>query len=91
MPDLVPKVAEQGAVEFTHLLASPFALGVVRFGEVDGDDAAGVSGQDVQLSRSDVGQELEGEAASRIFGLRLDRQAQLKEGIKEPVFRDLPT
>ena len=87
VPDLVPKVAEQGAVEFAHLLASPFALGVVRFGKVDGDDAASMAGQNVRLCRSDIGQELEREAR-RIFGLRLDRQAQLKEGIKEPVLRD---
>ena len=55
VPNLVPKVAEQGAVKFAHVLAAALALGVIRFGEVDGNDAVVVSGQDSRLGRSDIG------------------------------------
>ena len=54
MPNLVPKVAEQGAVKFAHVSAAALALGVIRFGEVVGNDAVVVSGQ-TRLGRSDIG------------------------------------
>jgi hypothetical protein len=55
VPNLVPKVAEQGAVKLTHALAASLALGIIRFGEANGNDAVVVSGQDFRLSRSDIG------------------------------------
>ena len=42
MTDFVAKTTQQGADKVGHLLATVLALGIVGFGEVDGDDAVGV-------------------------------------------------
>jgi len=61
MRDLVPEVAEQGAVRLAHLTAAALPLGIVGFGEVDGDEPVLVAGQD-RSGTFLIGQEVEGEA-----------------------------
>ena len=76
MADLVTEMAEQGAVGLAHGVAAPLAFRVVRFGDVDGDQAVVVTGQDVRGVRSRlvrVGKKLEGQSA-RVLGPRGDGQ-----------------
>src|ERR1700683_1311271 len=56
---LVAEMPEQGAVGFAHLVASPFALGVVGLGEIDCDQPVLMPGQH---RRRAIGDKIEGEA-----------------------------
>src|SRR3954451_20351724 len=48
---LVTHVPEQGSKWFAYHLTPAFAFDVVGFGDVDGDDAVGVSGHDPRRAR----------------------------------------
>lgn len=47
MPDLVPEVPEQSSVRLGHRLAELLTVDVVALGEIHGDDAVLVSGEDL--------------------------------------------
>ena len=85
MGDLVAEMTEQRAVRLAHRLALTFTLGGVGLGRVEGDEAAGVPGQDRRLLRrgTDGGrQEIECETVG-IFGPGFQRQAQPQQRIEQ--------
>ena len=45
MRDFVPDVAEEGPERFVKCDPAAFALGIVSLGDVDGDNAPGMTGQ----------------------------------------------
>ena len=51
MANLVPQMTEQRAIGFVQLFANSFALGVVGFLDVDGDDPVGVARQNARAHR----------------------------------------
>jgi hypothetical protein len=85
--DLVPDVAEQRAVGLMQRRPPPLPLRIVRLGDVDGDDAVGVAGQDRRAAFRWIGEELEGEAAGRILVAGLDRETRVREGVDETTLR----
>ena len=74
VPDLVPEVAEQGAIGLVELEPAPLALGIVRFGDVDRDHAVAVTRQHRHLLG--FGEQVEDQATLGLHGLVRDRQAQ---------------
>jgi hypothetical protein len=76
VPDLVPEVAEQGAVRLGHLDAHALAVRVVALGEVEGDHAVVVADDDVLV---DAGEQVEGQSLLRVVVTGDDRQP---EGVK---------
>lgn len=85
--DFVTHVADEGAMGLVHLLADTLALDGVGFGDIDGDAAVGVAGEDLVFGRA--GFEVEDE---RFFGADVFRgvfQVQLIELDEEPAFGEL--
>jgi hypothetical protein len=81
-------MAEQGAVGLAHLAAALFALGIVGFGDIDGDQAVVVAGQhlgDRAVGIGHIGQEIEGQSEFRVFRPALQRQAQAEHGVEQVV------
>src|SRR5262245_57286540 len=89
MAALVAEVAKQGAVGLVQLEATPLALCVVRFFEIDGDQAVEMAGEDTgggAVSR--IGQEFEGQAAGWFIRLAAYRQLQPEEAVNQPTLGD---
>ena len=77
MRDLVPEMAEQRAVGLAHGLALALALGVVGFRNIEGDEPAGVPGDDRRRLRRSIGRR-RGKSKARPFGSSMrvgERQA----------------
>ena len=87
MPDLVTEMTERRAVQLAHLMAAAFALRVVGFGEIDGDDAVGMAGHHRRGGRRGIGEKLKGQAAGT-FRLGLERQPKLKQRVEQPMLGD---
>ena len=89
MRDLVPEMAQQRAVGLVHLAAPTLALGIVGRGQSDGDQAEVVAGHhrlDAVLALH-VGEEVEGKPLVRILRARVQRQAELQQGVEQVVLR----
>ena len=76
---LVPHVSEQRPIRLAHRCPAPLALGIVGFGDVDGDDAVSVPGQQGWAPGPRVGEELEREPVLRIVGAAWHGQAKLHQ------------
>jgi hypothetical protein len=81
MRDFVPEMPEQGPVRLAHVAALLFPMSVVGFGNVDGDGAVEMAGQD----RLPLGDEkVEGEPA-RISCLDDQRQPEAQQAVEQPM------
>ena len=82
-------MTEQRAVVLAHLRAHLLALGGIRLGDVERDQAVVVAGQDMLAARPDaarIGKEIEGEADLVAgIGLRPDRQTERQQRIDRPL------
>ena len=79
MAALVPHVSEQRAIRLPHRRPPPLALRIVSFGDVDGDDAVGVPGQQRWAPGPGIGEELEREPVLRIVGAAWHGQTKLHQ------------
>ena len=83
------KMPEQRAVRLVKCLAPPLPLSVVRLGDVDGDDAAGVAGQRGRIAGvRGVGQEFKRQAAVGILGFAHERQPEAEHTVDQPPLGD---
>src|SRR5262249_54915588 len=73
MSDLMTEMAEQRAIRFTHRAPLALAFGVVGFGDIDGDQSAGMPGDDRRGLRS--GKKVKGKTV-RIFAPGSQRQSK---------------
>ena len=76
VPDLVPEMAEQGAVGLVHRDPQLLAVHVVALGEVEGDHAVVVPGHHLFAAAR---QQVEHQPALRLRQVAGDRQAELDE------------
>ena len=90
MRNLVAKMSKQGAVGLAHLAAPAFALDIVGFGKIDGDETMFMAGHDGDVSSRCrlIGNEIESEPCG-VFGLGREREAELQQCVEQPVFRKL--
>jgi hypothetical protein len=90
--DLVAEMPEERAVRLRHVAAMAFAFGVVGLGDVDGDQAAGMTRDDLRAfleHRARAGEEVEGEPLFGVLGLAHQRQAEAHESVDEAVLGGL--
>ena len=88
VPDLVAQVPEQGPIWLAQHAAASLALGVVRLGQADGDQAGIMAGHHLRRvggGADQVAHEVEGQPLGRIFALGRHRQAELQERVEQPV------
>ena len=93
MAELVAEMTEQRAVVLAHLHAHLLALGRIRLGDIERDQAVVVAGQDMFAARPDaarIGEEIEGEPdlVARI-GFRPDRKPEGQQRIDGPLLGGL--
>jgi hypothetical protein len=94
MRDFVAEMPKQGAIWLAHGFALALALGIVGLRHIEGNEPAGVSGQDARMRRggSDrVRKEIKGEAVGILQPGR-QRQTKPQQRIEQPVLGefDLP-
>ena len=88
MADFMAKVAEQGAVRFAHLHTDFFAVGVVGFLDVEGDQAVGMAGGRRVAFQVDA-DEVEGQAVVFVDAFGHDLQAQADQLRHQPALGGL--
>ena len=81
MPDLVPEMPQQGAVRLVHRDPQLLAVHVVALGEIQGDDAVVVAGDDVLRL---AGQQVERQPVLRVRVAVHDRQLEVNEFDHQP-------
>lgn len=79
------EMADQGAVRFVEGFAMFFAIIIIGFGDIEGDEALGVAGDDGRAI-GDGFEEIEGEAGLRFFVLRDNGEAEVEEIDEDPAF-----
>ena len=85
MTAFVTQVSEQGAVRFAERGAALLPRCVVRFLDIERDDAIDV-GRDDRLAPRRRLKQIEGEAVDGVLGLRLHRQPQPEQRGDELAF-----
>src|ERR1700730_803418 len=91
MRDLVTKMSEQGPIGLAHLATTTFSLGVIRLGQIDSDDAVGVTrhhGGSAGRGCGNVRQKIKGQSIW-IFRFGLSRKMKPKQSVEQSVFGDL--
>ena len=83
------EMPEQGAIGLAHLATHALAFGIVGLVEADRDHAVGMAGHDRRAGGMRGGgiggEEVEGQPALGLFRPGLKRQAQLDQGVEQPV------
>ena len=88
MPDLMPKMSEQRAQRLAHFVANFFAGGVIRFRNVQRDQALLMSGHDpldAAIGIRLILQESKGQPLFRIIRLIGDGELEIQQGVDQPV------
>jgi len=73
VPHFMPEMPEHRPVWFIELGTHPFSIGVVAFGQIDGDHTVSMTDHHIFL---DTGQQVESKSPVGVFCARDDRQAQ---------------
>ena len=90
MARFVAEVAEQGAIGFVHGHTALLAIGVIRFGQRDGDEAVVMSRHDLGAGRlRHLREEIEGQPLSGVLDAGRHRQSEPQQRIEQPMLGDL--
>jgi len=90
MTNLVAEVAEEGPIGLVQFESPLLAFRIVGFGEIDRDDTAVVSGENVSPSRSRyVSKKLIGQPVNGVIDLVLHRKAEPQETVYQTAFGHL--
>ncbi len=93
--DLMAKMADEGALGLSQVDPEFFTLHIVGFADIDGDKAIGVPGEDAFLlaqaaphspDRDGIGFEIEAQFGARIRLVKMVRQTNKVEIVKQPSF-----